>query len=56
MKLLLVGTRCTFAKCTTIIIVELAVTSDIGFFLDYMVGCGMVWLWFWFSYVELCDL
>jgi hypothetical protein len=31
----------TFAKCTTIMITELAVTSSLGSSLDYMVG-----LWF----------
>jgi hypothetical protein len=33
-----------FAKCATIIIAELAVTSGLGSSLDWMVGFGMVWL------------
>jgi hypothetical protein len=32
----------TFAKCTTIMIVELAVTSSLGSSFDEMVWCGMV--------------
>jgi hypothetical protein len=34
-----------FRKCTTIMIVELAVTSGLGSSLEYM-GLG----WFWYSY------
>jgi hypothetical protein len=35
----------TFVKCTTIMIVELAVTSGIGSSLEYM-----VWEWCWYGY------
>jgi hypothetical protein len=52
----------TFAKCTTIMIAKLAVTSGPGSALEYRVwlwvgiGNGIVWLWFWLSFAKLSDL
>jgi hypothetical protein len=45
----------TFAKCRTILIVELAVTSGLESSLDYMVWLWNGWSWFWFSFMEPCD-
>jgi hypothetical protein len=40
----------TFAKCTTIMIAELAVTSSLGSSFDKMVWFGMGLEWFWYGY------
>jgi hypothetical protein len=46
----------TFAKCTTIMIVKLAITRSLGSSRDYMVfGNGMVRMVFGVAYVESCD-
>jgi hypothetical protein len=45
----------TFAKCTTIMIVELAVTSGVGSSLDYRewfwYGYGIVMTWYWIKVI-----
>jgi hypothetical protein len=45
----------TFAKCTTIIIAKLAITSGLGSSLDWMVWVWNGWIWFWYGFVEQCD-
>jgi hypothetical protein len=45
----------TFTKCTTIMIVELAVTSGLGSSLDYMVGVWDGWNGFGVHRMDWCD-
>jgi hypothetical protein len=45
----------TFAKCTTIMIAELAVTCGLGSSLDWMVGMWDGWNGFGVDHMDWCD-
>jgi hypothetical protein len=45
----------TFAKCTTIMVVELAVTSGLGSSLDWMVGMWDGWNGSGVDHMDWCD-